>query len=103
MNPVEVVKIRLQIQGELANASKPKKYKGMFHGLAQIARDESIAGLYKGYAFVLQSLFSITRFLPALLREAVYASIRFGCYEPMKVILGEDASKGMHYSIGHNI
>lgn len=80
MNPIEVVKIRLQIQGELS-ANAPRKYRGMFHGIAQIARDETIAGLYKG-------------FTPALMREGVYASMRAGFYEPLKYILGEDASKG---------
>jgi len=81
MNPVEVVKTRLQLQGELANSGAPKKYRGMVHGIIQIARDEGIAGLYKGLT-------------PALMREGVYASIRFGCYEPLKVVLGEDATVG---------
>lgn len=47
INPIEVVKIRLQIQGELA-ANAPKKYRGLFHGIYTIAAEESIAGLYKG-------------------------------------------------------
>lgn len=80
MNPIEVVKIRLQIQGELS-ANAPRKYRGFFHGILQIARDESIAGLYKG-------------FTPALMREGVYSSMRAGFYEPLKYLLGEDPAKG---------
>jgi solute carrier family 25 protein 34/35 len=47
INPIEVVKIRLQIQGELT-ANAPKKYRGFLHGIYTIAAEESIGGLYKG-------------------------------------------------------
>lgn len=50
INPIEVVKIRLQIQGELQQkgVNVTKHYKGFIHGLATIAREEGLNGLYKG-------------------------------------------------------
>jgi len=59
----------------------PKKYRGFLHGIVQIATDETIFGLYKG-------------FTPALMREGVYSSMRAGFYEPIKYFLGEDPTKG---------
>eukprot|EP01112_Ceratiomyxa_fruticulosa_P016696 TRINITY_DN5086_c0_g1_i1.p1 TRINITY_DN5086_c0_g1~~TRINITY_DN5086_c0_g1_i1.p1 ORF type:complete len:317 (-),score=30.70 TRINITY_DN5086_c0_g1_i1:67-1017(-) len=75
MNPVEVVKIRLQIQGELSLVSE-RRYRGLLHGLWRVGNEEGVRGLYKGLT-------------PALLREAVYASIRMGLYEPLKILFGE--------------
>jgi len=81
MNPIEVMKIRLQIQGELHHATATPKYRGLFHGIGVVVREEGIRGLYKG-------------FTPALMREGLYASMRAGFYEPIKYLLGEDPTKG---------
>lgn len=58
MNPIEVVKTRLQLQGEMQEErqqsttarlyGKERKYKGMFRGGIEILKDEGIRGLYKG-------------------------------------------------------
>ena len=48
-NPLEVVKTRLQLQGELAVRNQaPKVYTGVFQALGVIARNEGIRGLQKG-------------------------------------------------------
>eukprot|EP01111_Echinosteliopsis_oligospora_P001458 TRINITY_DN1219_c1_g1_i1.p1 TRINITY_DN1219_c1_g1~~TRINITY_DN1219_c1_g1_i1.p1 ORF type:complete len:268 (-),score=68.79 TRINITY_DN1219_c1_g1_i1:82-885(-) len=88
MNPIEVVKIRLQVQGEMMNNkmmmmnnNTARHYRGFGHGILTIASEEGVRGLYKG-------------FTPALMREGVYASTRAGLYEPVKYLLGEDSSTG---------
>eukprot|EP00696_Hemimastix_kukwesjijk_P003687 gnl/Hemi2/14525_TR4924_c0_g1_i1.p1 gnl/Hemi2/14525_TR4924_c0_g1~~gnl/Hemi2/14525_TR4924_c0_g1_i1.p1 ORF type:complete len:307 (-),score=91.08 gnl/Hemi2/14525_TR4924_c0_g1_i1:168-1058(-) len=78
-NPIDVMKVRLQSQGELqANAGgvygKDKAYRGMTQGIMTIVKEEGIMGLYKG--------------LPAaLLREGSYSAIRFGSYEPIRALV----------------
>jgi len=66
--PVDVIKVRLQLQGELGAA---RQYNGVLDGAMHIFRAEGISGFYKGLA-------------PALLRQATYGSIRFGLFEPLK-------------------
>jgi len=75
-NPIDVIKTRLQIQGELLKKGQGEiKYKGFFRGFLRIWKDEGLGGLYKG--------------LPAsLLREASYSTIRMGGYDVMKELLG---------------
>jgi hypothetical protein len=47
----------------------------LFSMTARIARTEGVKGLYRGYS-------------AAMLREMTYSSIRFGLYDPIKVLLG---------------
>lgn len=70
------MKLRLQIQGISANSEV--KYGGLFSGLARIAREEGIAGLYGGIS-------------PAILRAATYSATRLGMYEPLRTIFTEKA------------
>eukprot|EP00127_Corallochytrium_limacisporum_P000653 Clim_evm52s22 gene=Clim_evmTU52s22 len=75
-NPVDVMKVRLQLQGEgtrLTAASRT--YNGWISGMYTIARNEGISGLYKGLA-------------AANLREATYSGLRMGSYELFKEMLG---------------
>lgn len=45
----ETVKIRLQLQGELqAKADAPRLYKGVFHGMTVILKNEGFKGLLRG-------------------------------------------------------
>jgi len=83
-NPIDVIKIRLQIQGELAKLNSSSiskiygsdlKYKGFTRGIIQIVKEEGLAGIYKGI-------------VPSLLREASYSTIRMGGYDVMKELLG---------------
>eukprot|EP00040_Diaphanoeca_grandis_P001024 m.17296 g.17296 ORF g.17296 m.17296 type:complete len:314 (-) comp11425_c0_seq1:65-1006(-) len=74
-NPMDVMKIRLQTQGQTAALGGKLKYPGMLSGLGIIVREEGILGLYKGLS-------------PALLREGSYSALRMGLYEPIKELLG---------------
>nr|XP_006824534.1 PREDICTED: mitochondrial substrate carrier family protein ucpB-like [Saccoglossus kowalevskii] len=81
-NPIDVIKIRMQLEGELAAQKgkgvavlKNRYYDGFIKGGIRIVQDEGIRGLYKGV-------------VPSLLREATYSTIRIGAYEPIKVWLG---------------
>ena len=55
-NPIDVIKIRMQLDNELAStkgnvseAIKKRYYKGFLRGAVTIAKDEGVAGLYKGW------------------------------------------------------
>eukprot|EP01113_Clastostelium_recurvatum_P041917 TRINITY_DN6735_c0_g1_i1.p1 TRINITY_DN6735_c0_g1~~TRINITY_DN6735_c0_g1_i1.p1 ORF type:complete len:322 (+),score=31.93 TRINITY_DN6735_c0_g1_i1:44-967(+) len=76
-NPIDVVKTRLQLQGELTkrNPSEPLRYRGFIQGGVQVVRDEGIMGLYKGL-------------FPSILREASYSTLRMGGYDVIKEMLG---------------
>lgn len=43
--PIDVVKVRMQLQGELGSVAK---YKSSLHAFPVIVREEGVAGLYKG-------------------------------------------------------
>ena len=53
---------------------------GMMSQTASIWRSEGIRGLYRGFS-------------AAALREATYSSLRFGLYEPLKVVLDTSGGK----------
>lgn len=71
-HPFETVKIRMQLQGELQDKGhQPKLYRGPFHGVSVIVRNEGIKGIYRGIgcAYVYQILLN---------------GCRLGFYEPMR-------------------
>ncbi|KAL6080591.1 Mitochondrial carrier [Balamuthia mandrillaris] len=79
-NPVDVVKTRLQLQGELVRKQQLNaehiKYKGFLRGGLQVWKEEGLRGLYKGLT-------------ASVLREASYSTIRrMGGYDVMKELLG---------------
>jgi len=75
-NPVDVVKIRMQIDGDLAKReSRPRLYTGMVQGMRQVFTTEGMVGLYKGLG-------------GSLCREMSYSGFRFGAYETFKELLG---------------
>ena len=69
--PLDVVKTRLQMQG----ADGKKLYDGMFDAMRKTAKSEGVGALYKGIQ-------------PALLRQAVYGSLRYGLYAPIRNAIG---------------
>ncbi|KAH7425241.1 hypothetical protein KP509_11G045800 [Ceratopteris richardii] len=75
-NPVNVVKVRMQLNGALPSMSD-RIYGGFIAGILRIRRDEGFPALWRGTG-------------AALLREASYSSIRMGLYEPFKMMLGGD-------------
>jgi len=67
LHPVDVVKTRLQFQGELAKTSNVKTYNSILGSIAAIFRHEGVLGLYRGI-------------IPALLLQFMVTSTRFGIY-----------------------
>jgi len=72
--PLDVLKVRLQMQG----AGSKKVYSGVFDCAAKSVKAEGVGALYKGVQ-------------PALLRQAVYGSLRYGLYAPLRNMIGVDA------------
>ncbi|EDV19309.1 uncharacterized protein TRIADDRAFT_51193 [Trichoplax adhaerens] len=80
-NPIDVIKIRLQLENELSESSrgmqmfKTRYYRGFLKGMLQIAKDEGFRGLCKGM-------------FASVVREGSYSTLRIGSYEPLKVLMG---------------
>lgn len=87
VNPIDVVKSRLQMQGELG-ANKPKQaYNGIVSAMYTIGRKEGVAGLYRG--------------LPAaVLFQLVGNSCRFGVYHWGKSLVGSDKQQSSLKNFG---
>ncbi|XP_017720748.1 PREDICTED: solute carrier family 25 member 34 isoform X2 [Rhinopithecus bieti] len=67
-NPLEVVKTRLQLQGELqARGTYPQPYRGFMASVAAVARADGLWGLQKGLA-------------AGLLYQGLMNGVRFYCY-----------------------
>lgn len=75
IHPIDVVKTRLQIQGEAGRATK--QYNGISGVIKTVASEEGFGAFYKGIG-------------AACMREASYTSLRLGLYEPMKNLVGAD-------------
>lgn len=77
--PIDTTKVRLQLQGErmkgtlngTAVVPSTMKYRGLFHAIGVIAREEGARGLYKGL-------------IPGLQRQMCFSSIRLGLYDEFK-------------------
>ncbi|TNN26498.1 Brain mitochondrial carrier protein 1 [Liparis tanakae] len=67
--PVDLTKTRLQVQGQCQYTEV--RYRGMFHALFKIGKEEGIRALYSGIS-------------PALLRQASYGTIKIGTYNSLK-------------------
>uniref|UniRef100_G1MSJ2 Uncharacterized protein n=1 Tax=Meleagris gallopavo TaxID=9103 RepID=G1MSJ2_MELGA len=73
--PVDLTKTRLQVQGQSADARfREVRYRGMFHALFRICREEGGRAL----------LFGVT-----LLRQASYGTIKIGIYQSLKRLFVE--------------
>lgn len=80
LNPMDVIKIRLQTQNQLKSQT-PAVYKGFFNTLIKTFREEGYRrGLMRGIT-------------PSMLREGSYSSIRMGCYDFFKDIFSDAAHK----------
>ena len=66
--PMDTAKTILQVQG---SASHPTKYHGTVNCLYSVVREDGVARLYKGLS-------------PAVLRQAVYGTIKYGLYYSSK-------------------
>lgn len=81
-HPIDVVKTRLQVQGELSktNAGQPAAYRGIVRSLGIIARAEGVGGLYRGL-------------LPAYGLQFSVTAVRFAIYDLQKRLVGEEFGK----------
>lgn len=77
-NPIELIKTRMQLQGELAKADKnaPKIYKNPFQAFGVIYKNEGVRGLQKGL-------------IAGYLYQIGLNGCRFGFYEPGRYYLTE--------------
>jgi hypothetical protein len=76
LNPLDVVKVRMQNQV----GQEGIKYKGMISGSLLIAREEGLRGLAQGLG-------------PSMWREMFYSTLRLGSYEPLRNLMaGEHTS-----------
>ena len=78
-HPIDVVKTRLQVQGELG--AKDRAYNGIVGSLGTIARREGVRGLYRGL-------------LPAYGLQFSVTAVRFAVYDVQKRFVGEEFGKG---------
>ncbi len=68
-NPLEVIKTRIQLQGELqARGQYTVHYRNVFHSFYAVARAESLVSLQKGL-------------VPALWYQLLMNGCRFGLYQ----------------------
>ncbi|CAE7494806.1 PUMP1 [Symbiodinium sp. KB8] len=73
--PLDVTKIRLQLQGEATSGSgEAASRRGMVGMMAHVAKSEGLAGLYGGLS-------------AALIRQVVYGGIGVGMYQPVRKLL----------------
>ncbi|XP_067833765.1 brain mitochondrial carrier protein 1, partial [Heptranchias perlo] len=73
--PIDLTKTRLQVQGQIIDSRyKEIKYRGMFHALLRICKEEGLRALYSGIS-------------PALLRQASYGTIKIGTYQSLKRLI----------------
>ena len=73
-SPTDLVKVRLQTDGQLRGpngAILPKKYRGMTHAFRSILRDEGLVGLWKGVG-------------PTVGRATVLAAAELSTYDEVK-------------------
>lgn len=76
--PIDTTKTRLQVQGQVIDSSlKELKYRGMFHALFRISKEEGVRALYNGIK-------------PALLRQATYGTLKIGFYHGTKRLFNKD-------------
>jgi hypothetical protein len=78
--PLDVAKIRMQLEGEAASGDKSFQRTGMVATMVSVVREEGLRGLYSGVE-------------AAALRQVVYGGIGVGLYAPVRKLLigSEDA------------
>jgi hypothetical protein len=70
--PIDVIKTRMQIRSGYV---KSAQYTNSFSAVVTVVKNEGITALWKGLS-------------PALLRQSIYGSMRYGFYTPFKKLLG---------------
>jgi hypothetical protein len=73
-NPTDLIKVRLQTDGQLIGedgAFRPKRFRGMVHAFLSIIREEGVLGLWKGVG-------------PTVSRASVLAASELSTYDEIK-------------------
>jgi len=83
-NPIDVVKVRLQLQGELQSRTTSRS--GLIQVIIRVVKHEGIDGLYKGL-------------IASLMREGSYSTLRMGLYDPIKDYLGGGSGHGLSFPL----
>ena len=79
--PIDTAKTRLQLQGQDTEKRFARlRYRGMGHCIARVIREEGAAALYRGLS-------------SALVRQAVYGTLKFGLYYSAKEALPAPSTK----------
>lgn len=74
-HPFETVKIRMQLQGELQDKTHQSRvYRGPFHGITVIIRNEGVSGIYRGIG-------------AAYVYQMILNGCRLGFYEPLRTTI----------------
>eukprot|EP01116_Phalansterium_solitarium_P020510 TRINITY_DN6084_c0_g1_i1.p1 TRINITY_DN6084_c0_g1~~TRINITY_DN6084_c0_g1_i1.p1 ORF type:complete len:326 (+),score=43.30 TRINITY_DN6084_c0_g1_i1:131-979(+) len=95
LNPMDVIKVRLQTQSQLARAQgtslyAASPYNGFSHAFVKIFREEGyFRGLQKG-------------FTASMIREISYSSLRLGLYDYVKSAIAGSADKDQ-FTLGQKI
>eukprot|EP00050_Salpingoeca_kvevrii_P022452 m.126637 g.126637 ORF g.126637 m.126637 type:complete len:310 (+) comp9710_c1_seq3:62-991(+) len=74
--PLDVIKIRFQLQIEPVSHASGAKYRSLLHCIATILREESLSGLWKGH-------------VPAQFLSIAYSAVQFPVYERVHHLLGQ--------------
>jgi len=76
--PLDTTKVRLQLQGENSakNVNQSLKYRGMFHAMSVISREEGVRSLFKGLNAGIQ-------------RQICFCGIRIGLYDTVRKLYGD--------------
>lgn len=85
-NPMEVVKTRLQLQGELKAKGNAVVYRNSFHAFRTILQKEGIRGIQRGL-------------IPGMVYQTFMNGTRLGVYEPLQEIFGANDSSRRGYTI----
>lgn len=92
-NPIEVVKIRMQLQGELMAANQ-RIYTNPFQAMGVVFRNEGIRGLQKGL-------------VAAYIYQIALNGSRLGFYEPIRAVMNKtfypDQESHKVQSVGINV
>lgn len=85
--PIDTAKTRLQLQGQSTDLCHSQRlYHGMFHCWRTVMKEEGFNVLYSGLA-------------PALLRQAIYGTVKYGLYYTIKDVVGGEESPLKNVSI----
>ena len=78
--PLDLVKTRLQVQGEMAGGGASGRYRGMAATLTGVVREEGPAGLWRGVG-------------PGIARHAIYSGVRMTLYDWMRGVRAAQAGE----------